>query len=123
MPTIRIPTPLRPYTNSQAEIPVSGTTVGAVTHDPDVIRSRDRLSDGPWTEHVYGKYLTSVTLAPEAANPVEMAAGMEIISRSEIYRGAPTYRGRVFVRRDSGIETLEDILWDIDQALAEASKA
>jgi molybdopterin converting factor small subunit len=33
MPTIRIPTPLRPYTNSQAEIPVAGSTVGAVLSD------------------------------------------------------------------------------------------
>ena len=33
MPTIRIPTPLRPYTNSQAEIPVTGATVGAVLSD------------------------------------------------------------------------------------------
>ncbi len=33
MPTIRIPTPLRPYTNSQAEIPVAGSTVGAVLAD------------------------------------------------------------------------------------------
>ncbi len=33
MPTIRIPTPLRPYTNSQAEIPVAGATVGAVLSD------------------------------------------------------------------------------------------
>lgn len=33
MPTIRIPTPLRPYTNSQAEIPVSGGTVGDVLTD------------------------------------------------------------------------------------------
>jgi sulfur-carrier protein len=33
MPTIRIPTPLRAYTNSQAEIPVSGATVGAVLTD------------------------------------------------------------------------------------------
>jgi molybdopterin converting factor small subunit len=33
MATIRIPTPLRPYTNSQAEIPVSGATVGAVLAD------------------------------------------------------------------------------------------
>lgn len=28
---------------------------------------------------------------------------------SEIYRGAPTYRGRIFVRRDSGIATLADL--------------
>lgn len=28
---------------------------------------------------------------------------------SELYRGAPTYRGRVFVRRDSGIKTLADL--------------
>ena len=28
---------------------------------------------------------------------------------SEVYRGAPTYRGRVFVRRDSGIATLADL--------------
>jgi len=33
MTTIRIPTPLRPYTNSQAEIAVSGETVGAVLGD------------------------------------------------------------------------------------------
>ncbi len=33
MTTIRIPTPLRPYTNSQAEIAVSGDTVGAVLGD------------------------------------------------------------------------------------------
>lgn len=28
---------------------------------------------------------------------------------SEVYRGAPTYRGRVFVRRDSGITDLADL--------------
>ena len=28
---------------------------------------------------------------------------------SEVYRGAPTYTGRIFVRRDSGIKTLEDL--------------
>lgn len=28
---------------------------------------------------------------------------------SEVYRGAPTYTGRIFVRRDSGIATLEDL--------------
>jgi phosphonate transport system substrate-binding protein len=28
---------------------------------------------------------------------------------SEVYRGAPTYRGRVFVRRDSGVATLADL--------------
>jgi len=33
MATIRIPTPLRPYTNSQAEVPVTGATVGAVLSD------------------------------------------------------------------------------------------
>lgn len=33
MATIRIPTPLRAYTNSQAEIGVSGATVGAVLAD------------------------------------------------------------------------------------------
>jgi molybdopterin converting factor small subunit len=33
MPTIRIPTPLRSYTNSQAEVPVTGETVGAVLGD------------------------------------------------------------------------------------------
>ena len=33
MTTIRIPTPLRPYTNSQAEVPVTGATVGAVLGD------------------------------------------------------------------------------------------
>ena len=30
MTTIRIPTPLRPYTNGRAEVPVAGQTVGAV---------------------------------------------------------------------------------------------
>jgi adenylyltransferase/sulfurtransferase len=33
MATIRIPTPLRPYTDSQAEIAVTGDTVGAVLSD------------------------------------------------------------------------------------------
>jgi adenylyltransferase/sulfurtransferase len=33
MPTIRIPTPLRPYTDRQAEVPVSGATVGEVLGD------------------------------------------------------------------------------------------
>jgi molybdopterin converting factor small subunit len=33
MPTIRIPTPLRAYTNSQAEITVAGSTVGALLTD------------------------------------------------------------------------------------------
>jgi molybdopterin converting factor small subunit len=33
MATIRIPTPLRPYTSNQAEVPVSGVTVGAVLGD------------------------------------------------------------------------------------------
>jgi len=33
MTTIRIPTPLRPYTNSQAEVPVTGATVGAALSD------------------------------------------------------------------------------------------
>jgi len=28
---------------------------------------------------------------------------------SEVYRGAPSYRGRIFVRHDSGIETLADL--------------
>lgn len=28
---------------------------------------------------------------------------------SEVYRGAPSYTGRVFVRRDSGVETLADL--------------
>ena len=28
---------------------------------------------------------------------------------SEVYRGAPSYRGRVFVRRDSGFKTLADL--------------
>ena len=28
---------------------------------------------------------------------------------SEVYRGSPTYTGRIFVRRDSGIERLEDL--------------
>ena len=33
MATIRIPTPLRPYTSGQAEIAVSGENVGAVLAD------------------------------------------------------------------------------------------
>lgn len=33
MATIRIPTPLRSYTNGQAEIPVAGESVGAVLSD------------------------------------------------------------------------------------------
>lgn len=33
MPTIRIPTPLRPYTHGQAEVPVAGNTVSAALGD------------------------------------------------------------------------------------------
>ena len=33
MTTIRIPTPLRPYTGGQAEVPVQGATVGAALGD------------------------------------------------------------------------------------------
>jgi molybdopterin converting factor small subunit len=33
MATIRIPTPLRPYTNGQTEIPVRGENVGAALND------------------------------------------------------------------------------------------
>ena len=34
--------------------------------------------------------------------------GAEVIL-SELYRGSPTYRGRIFVRRDSGVKKLEDL--------------
>ncbi|KQB95584.1 phosphonate transport system substrate-binding protein [Loktanella sp. PT4BL] len=37
---------------------------------------------------------------------------------SEVYRGAPSYTGRIFVRRDSGIKTLSD-LRDRDIAFAD----
>lgn len=33
MPSIRIPTPLRPYTNGQSEVAITGQTVGAVLAD------------------------------------------------------------------------------------------
>ena len=33
MTTIRIPTPLRPYTGGQTEVPVAGATVGAALGD------------------------------------------------------------------------------------------
>ena len=38
----------------------------------------------------------------------EKEVGAEVIL-SEIYRGKPEYTGRVFVRRDSGIERMEDL--------------
>lgn len=38
----------------------------------------------------------------------EKEVGAEVVL-SEVYRGSPTYTGRVFVRRDSGIETLADL--------------
>jgi molybdopterin converting factor small subunit len=47
MATIRIPTPLRPYTNSQAEISVAGETVGAVLSD--LTRQHPALR-----QHLYG---------------------------------------------------------------------
>lgn len=37
---------------------------------------------------------------------------------SEVYRGAPSYTGRIFVRRDSGVETLKE-LRDRDIAFAD----
>ena len=36
MPTLRIPTPLRPYTNGESELQVSGQTVAAVLEDLSV---------------------------------------------------------------------------------------
>ena len=33
MPSIKIPTPLRPYTSNQAQVSVSGATVGAALND------------------------------------------------------------------------------------------
>jgi len=33
MPTLRIPTPLRPYTEGQTEVPLQGETVGAALND------------------------------------------------------------------------------------------
>lgn len=38
----------------------------------------------------------------------EKEVGAEVVL-SEVYRGSPTYTGRVFVRRDSGIESLADL--------------
>ena len=38
----------------------------------------------------------------------EKEVGAEVLL-SEVYRGSPTYRGRVFVRRNSGIERLADL--------------
>lgn len=38
----------------------------------------------------------------------EREVGAEVIL-SEVYRGSPLYTGRVFVRRDSAIDTLEDL--------------
>jgi phosphonate transport system substrate-binding protein len=35
-------------------------------------------------------------------------AGAEVIL-AEVYRGSPRYRGRIFVRKDSGIKTLQDL--------------
>jgi len=32
MPTLRIPTPLRPYTGGQSDVPVQGQTVGEAVH-------------------------------------------------------------------------------------------
>lgn len=48
MPTIRIPTPLRPYTNGQSSVQVTGDSVGAVLtaltdQHPDL---RQHLYDG-----------------------------------------------------------------------------
>jgi adenylyltransferase/sulfurtransferase len=48
MTTIRIPTPLRPYTNSQAEIAVTGETVGAIL--TDLTRQHPTLRP-----HLYGE--------------------------------------------------------------------
>ncbi len=33
MPVVKIPNPLRPYVNGQAEVPVRGATVGAALED------------------------------------------------------------------------------------------
>ncbi len=38
----------------------------------------------------------------------EKEIGAEVVL-SEVYRGAPTYKGRVFVRRESGVDNLADL--------------
>lgn len=48
MPTIRIPTPLRPYTENQAEVPVSGDTVATALGD--LTRRYPNLR-----QHLYGE--------------------------------------------------------------------
>ena len=48
MPTIRIPTPLRPYTGGQAELGVTGDTVGAALQD--LARQYPDLSKHLYTE-------------------------------------------------------------------------
>ena len=59
MPTFRIPTPLRPYTGDNAQIEVSGETVGAALNDlteqyPDL---RQHLFDGPELRSFVNIYL------------------------------------------------------------------
>ena len=48
MPTIRIPTPLRPYTGDHAELVVTGDTVGAALQD--LTRQYPDLSKHLYTE-------------------------------------------------------------------------
>jgi len=48
MPTIRIPTPLRPYTTGQAEVTVNGATVSAALSD--LINQHPNLKQHLYTE-------------------------------------------------------------------------
>jgi molybdopterin synthase sulfur carrier subunit len=55
MPTVRIPTPLRPLTQNQVEVPAQGATVAAVLADltqtfPGL---KERLLDGDGKVHRY----------------------------------------------------------------------
>ncbi|RMG85770.1 MAG: MoaD/ThiS family protein [Chloroflexi bacterium] len=59
MPSIKIPTPLRPYVGGQAQVTVNGETVGAALQDlvsqyPDL---RDQLYNGDQLRQFVNVYL------------------------------------------------------------------
>lgn len=72
MPTIRIPTPLRAYTNSQAEIAVNGGSVGAVLED--LTRQHPALKQHLYTEAGELRAFVNVFLNDEDVRHLQGAA-------------------------------------------------
>jgi MoaD family protein len=92
MTTIRIPTPLRPYTNSQAEIAVAGETVGDALQD--LVRQHPTLRQHLYTDGGELRAFVNIFLNDEDIRHVRGAdtplkAGDRLMIVPSIAGGAP----------------------------------